>query len=79
MYKHFNDYKNLSDEELANASFIIEKMLQDGLTLRNNPKYRKKFLNQPPPSINPALSELRANIANEIKLRQKEKENEPKS
>lgn len=79
MFSKYLYFKYLSDKELIDASFNIEKLLQNGLELRQNPKYIKKFKNQPPPNINPALTELRDNIANEIKQRQKDKENEPKN
>lgn len=78
MIYHFKDFKDMTDTELVDASFVIEKMINQALEQRQNPKYIKKFKNQPIPEINPALIELKNNIANEFKQRQKDKENEPK-
>lgn len=78
MFDRYRNFKEMNDQELVDASFNIEKLLEQRLELRKNPKYIKKFKNQPPPNINPALIELRDNIANELKQRQKDKENEPK-
>lgn len=76
MFTRYLDYKYMSDEELADASFNIEKLLMKGVELRKNVKYLEKFKNQPPPNINPALIELRDNITNEIKDRQRKKQND---
>jgi len=70
MLYYSKDYKTMTESELISASFAIETILQKALTQRDNPKYRAKFKNQPPPSINPAFSELRDNIAAEIVKRQ---------
>jgi hypothetical protein len=79
MYK-YKDFKEMTDQELVDASFNVEAILAKGLEARNKPKYKKKFVNQPPPNINPALIELRDNLANEFKERQKkEKQNEPEA
>ena len=39
------------------------------LALRDNPKYKAKFKNQPPPEVNPSLVELRRNIKDEFERR----------
>lgn len=79
MLYRYKDFKEMTDQELVDASFNLEKILMKGVAARQNPKYKAKFKNQPPPNINPALMKLRDDIANEFKERQKEKQNEPES
>lgn len=79
MLYRYKDFKEMTDQELVDASFNLEKILMKGVAARQNPKYKAKFKNQPPPNINPALLELKDNLSNEFKERQKEKQNEPES
>lgn len=70
MIYHFKDFKEMNDSELINASFAMSKLLNKAVSLRDNPKYRKKFRNQPPPIINPAFSDLKNALNAEIQKRQ---------
>lgn len=79
MLYRYKDFKEMTDEELADASFNLEKILTKGMEARQNSKYKNKFKNQPPPNVNPALMQLRDDIANEFKERQKAKQNEPEN
>lgn len=78
MYK-YKDFKEMTDQELDDAIVAVEAILAKSLEARNNPKYKKKFANQPPPNINPAFIELQNNLANEFNERQKGKQNEPEA
>lgn len=75
MIYHYKDCHEMTDQELMAASFNVENILHKGLALRNDPRYLKKFKNQHPPNINPALLEIRQKIAAEIQKREKEKQN----
>jgi hypothetical protein len=69
------DVIEMTDAELIKASFAFEKMLQRALEKRQHPKYKEKFKNQPPQTINSSFLDLKNEIKAEIDKRQKEKEN----
>lgn len=56
----------MSDDELEAAKSAITSSINNAIEKRNNPKYKKKFKNQPPPTINPALLELKNQLELEI-------------
>lgn len=62
----------MDDQELEAAKFAVQALMDHALTKRDNPKYKKKFKNQPPPTVNPALLELKNKIELEIFKRRKE-------
>lgn len=63
------DIVGMTDVELVSASFAFEKLLNKSLERRDHPRYKEKFKNQPPPTINPAFVELREEIKREIERR----------
>lgn len=69
------NFDEMTDAELVNASFALEKILQHALEKRQHPKYKEKFKNQPPQTINSSFLDLKNEIKAEIDKRQKEKEN----
>lgn len=70
LYHLMKDHASLSDADLLNASLAVESLLASSLNARNDPRYIKKFKNQPMPTINPVFLELRASINAEITKRQ---------
>lgn len=56
----------MNDEELDTAKIAVQNLIFQRTTLRDNSKYKKKFKNQPAPTVNPALLELKNQIELEI-------------
>lgn len=59
---------DLTDEELVDASFTINKMFDDNTAKQNDPKFAKKYKSIP--QLNPAFIKLKEVIANEVTKRQ---------
>lgn len=59
----------LSDQELIDASFDLDARLDRVKEAQSTEQFKKKFANQPAPTVNPAFTELQQDIAAEIKKR----------
>lgn len=74
MFHIYQNYKDMNLEELENALSSIDKSIEkwkDKIKIAQaDPRYEKKFKNQPRPTVNSALLELKTNIETEIKDRQ---------
>ena len=60
---------DMSDNELKHAHSSLKTMEEDLIKKRQNPKFIKKFQNRPPPTINPAFTEMQNNLKSEMKKR----------
>lgn len=63
------EIKELTQSELIDASFSLNKMLQTNEVKKQYPKYKLKFAGQKPPEINPAFAALKSAVDKEIKDR----------
>ena len=74
MFHIYQNYKDMNLEELENALSSIEKSIEKWKEkikiAQADPRYEKKFKNQPRPNVNSALLELKTNIETEIKEKQ---------
>jgi hypothetical protein len=58
--------KDLSNDELLEASNSLNDMHANYLTKHLHPKVKEKFINQPTPEINPAFINLKSEIEAEV-------------
>lgn len=63
------EVKDLTNNELVMASWTLENMKNFQEKRKNDPKYIKKFENQPEAPINPVFEELVEAITIELKNR----------
>jgi hypothetical protein len=59
----------MTNLELVTAAFSLNAVEAKFNTIRNDPRYLKKFKNQPPPAINPDFLALKAEVYEQIKKR----------
>lgn len=60
------EIKDLDNEHLLAARIVVAEMDNFRLDKINDPRFMKKFKNQPSPTINPAYLQLQQEINNEI-------------
>lgn len=63
------DIAILTNAELVDAAFALNAQYVKFQNIQNDPRYLKKFINQPPPSINPDFIELKNEVYKEITKR----------
>ena len=60
---------HLTDVELVEAAFALNEMQVKSDNAKNDPRYAKKFKNQPPKQLNPDFLALKAEVYSEIDRR----------
>lgn len=59
----------MTNVELVNANFEIDKMYKKVMEKRENPKFKAKFKTMPLSTLNSAFTSLRTEIDDELKKR----------
>lgn len=63
------EIKDLTNQELIDASFELNKIQNNYKTKISHPKFEEKFKNQPIPEPNPAFIQLQTEINEELEKR----------
>lgn len=63
------EIKDLTDDQLKNAKATIDFVHLSSEAKKADPKFEKKFENQPKPEINPAFKQLLSEIDTELTKR----------
>lgn len=63
------EISQLSNHELADVSFDLNKMYQTAMAKRNHPRFEKVFKNQPAPEVNPTFLQIQDEVQKELQKR----------